>query len=245
MKVVYIRSRRSAFAKDGHPALKCHPNGHVQANLFGKALSWEKWTLHTHVDSDSSVVALESWTGKFLSAAPRGDVTAVAASIGDWEKWRVEPSQRTPNSVALKSCHGKYLVCDDLLNVGDTVRADRHNVEEWEEWIIVDDPDALTSPGNTVRCAIAGTLLAGGAVLSICALAIPLVGFGVRGVAAGSFAAATQSAVYGGATCGLFSVLQSAGATLAWVPVCAAGAAAAGIGGAILSQSGNEPLNHM
>jgi Interferon-induced 6-16 family. len=42
-------------------------------------------------------------------------------------------------------------------------------------------------------------------------LMLPVVGFTAGGVAAGSVAAATQSAVYGAYTCGVFSILQSAG----------------------------------
>ena len=41
----------------------------------------------------------------------------------------------------------------------------------------------------------------------------------MSGVVAGSAAAGIQSAVYGGATAGVFSVFQSVGAALAWVPV--------------------------
>jgi Fascin domain len=237
MKIVYIRSQRGAFAKDGKPALKCHPDGRVQANRFGEALLWEKWTLHCEIDGDDSIVAFQSWTGKFLSAKSDGNVTAVAEEIGESEKWRLEPSQRTPNFVALKSFHGNYLVCDgNFFNCGNTVRADRSAVKEWEEWVIVEDPTAFTNPGNTAKCAIGGTLIATGAILTLGAVAVPLAGFGVGGVMAGSTAAAAQSAFYGGATTGLFSILQSAGATLAWVPVCASGAAAATTGGVILNR---------
>jgi hypothetical protein len=42
--------------------------------------------------------------------------------------------------------------------------------------------------------------------------AIHVAGFGVAGVVKGSLAASVQSAVYGGATTGAFSALQSAGA---------------------------------
>ncbi|RPD54468.1 hypothetical protein L227DRAFT_657537 [Lentinus tigrinus ALCF2SS1-6] len=42
---------------------------------------------------------------------------------------------------------------------------------------------------------------------------LPVLGFTVEGVAAGSVAAAAQSAFYGASTCGVFSVLQAAGAT--------------------------------
>ncbi|KAI0652771.1 hypothetical protein C8Q79DRAFT_1005936 [Trametes meyenii] len=47
------------------------------------------------------------------------------------------------------------------------------------------------------------------------AIVLPVIGFTSAGVAAGSIAAGVQSAVYGGATCGVFSLLQSAGATIA------------------------------
>merc|ERR1712189_12431 len=59
-------------------------------------------------------------------------------------------------------------------------------------------------------------LLKGVAVAAGCYFGLPFalgaVGFTSAGVAAGSAAAATQSAVYGGATTGLFSVCQSVGA---------------------------------
>jgi len=42
---------------------------------------------------------------------------------------------------------------------------------------------------------------------------VNLAGFTAAGVAAGSLAASTQSAVYGGATTGVFATLQSVGAT--------------------------------
>ncbi|TEB29247.1 hypothetical protein FA13DRAFT_1711236 [Coprinellus micaceus] len=68
-----------------------------------------------------------------------------------------------------------------------------------------------------------------------------IIGFTAGGVLAGSAAAGLQSAIYGGATGGLFSVLQSIGATATLeAPVIMAGFSAAtrwfGLGG-----SGNEP----
>jgi len=51
--------------------------------------------------------------------------------------------------------------------------------------------------------------VAGAIVLPI---ALPLLGFGATGVAAGSIAASAQSAIYGGFTTGIFSALQSMGA---------------------------------
>lgn len=79
------------------------------------------------------------------------------------EKWKVEPSQRTLNFVTLKSCHDKYLGCDDL---GETVRADRQG-SGGGGGVIAEDP------GRTLKY-VDGSLMVGGAVVSMCALAIPL-----------------------------------------------------------------------
>jgi len=73
----------------------------------------------------------------------------------------------------------------------------------------------------------------------VCAVAAPAVtvaavtaaGFTTAGVAAGSIAATAQSVVYGGATTGVFSVLQSVGATGA---LSIAGTAAASTTGAVV-----------
>ncbi|KAF9447233.1 hypothetical protein P691DRAFT_802720, partial [Macrolepiota fuliginosa MF-IS2] len=81
----------------------------------------------------------------------------------------------------------------------------------------------------------AGVILgiAGGAILLPVAApaALATVGFTTSGVAAGSLAAAAQSVIYGGATTGLFSVLQSAGATAA-APVVGQAVAGVGLAGA-------------
>ncbi|KAF5316775.1 hypothetical protein D9619_006715 [Psilocybe cf. subviscida] len=84
---------------------------------------------------------------------------------------------------------------------------------------------------------IAIAAVAGGLVVLIPALTVAIVnvvGFTAGGVALGSLAAAVQSSVYGGLTSGIFSVLQSFGATAtATAPagLAAAGAAVAGGGG--------------
>ena len=187
MKIAYIRSRRGAFAKDGTPALKCHPDGHIQANTFGEAHQWEQWTVHPVNHEDT--IALKSWTGKFLSAKPHSegfDVRADADSIGEWEVWKIIP--RGDAFVALQSYHGKYLVCDDFFKCGNLVKADREDIAEWEEWAIGDHPWAFTNPGHTTKLAIGGSLIAAGSILTMGTLAIPLAGFGVGGVVAGSTA---------------------------------------------------------
>ncbi|PFX11859.1 Tauropine dehydrogenase [Stylophora pistillata] len=82
--------------------------------------------------------------------------------------------------------------------------------------------------------------VAGGAVVTGVAavVAAPVVlgaaGFTAGGVAAGSIAAAAQSAIYGGFTGGVFSILQSAGAAgIGLAGNAAIGAAGASIGGAL------------
>ena len=233
---VFIRSRRcGAFARDGHPALKSNPDGHVQAD-FGKAEGWEEWELET-IDggkNDVMYVTLRAWTGKYLSAKPGGRVAADCDHTGPWEKWQMQTSNGP--YVSFRSHFGKYLVCDGGSFSCGQVRANRHEVQAWEEWAIVKDPDIMTNPGHTAKLAIGGTLAIGGAILTFGALAVPMLGFGVGGVAAGSVAAGIQSLAYGGATCGAFSVLQSVGATLAWIPVASCGAAASATGVAALKK---------
>ena len=59
-----------------------------------------------------------------------------------------------------------------------------------------------------------GTCLVAGGVgsVALATAALPALGFTASGVALGSVAASIQSAFYGGATTGVFSTLQSAGA---------------------------------
>ncbi|KAH7333635.1 hypothetical protein B0J17DRAFT_676228 [Rhizoctonia solani] len=71
----------------------------------------------------------------------------------------------------------------------------------------------------------------------------PLLGFTASGVAAGSLAAAIQSAVYGAAVPagGLFAFMQSVGATATIVPALIAGASATGIAGAVEAGQAQGP----
>eukprot|EP00026_Physarum_polycephalum_P021834 Phypoly_transcript_25384.p1 GENE.Phypoly_transcript_25384~~Phypoly_transcript_25384.p1 ORF type:complete len:102 (+),score=15.04 Phypoly_transcript_25384:155-460(+) len=77
-----------------------------------------------------------------------------------------------------------------------------------------------------------GAGVAGVAVVAVVAapLVLTAVGFTSAGVVAGSAAAGIQSLVYGGATCGLFSVAQSIGA--AGIGLAAKGALVATAGAA-------------
>lgn len=129
-------------------------------DCFGPAKQWEEWTLDTIAAEDGEIafVTLQAWTGKYLSAKPDGRVEADSDSVGDWEKWQVQPSN-SGGFVSLRSHFDKYLVCDDFMNCGNTVRADRGSVQEWEEWVIVRDRDAMTDPGYTANLAIGGTIL--------------------------------------------------------------------------------------
>jgi hypothetical protein len=184
VEVIYIRSRRFFLGRDGHPALKCNPDGKIQANCWGPGKTWEEWILIPISNNDDSCpttcrVAFESWTGQFLSA--KLDGTVFAADVLD-EGCHWELQSTTGNFVSLKSHFGKYLCCDDLIKPGKSVRADRRAANEWEEWIIVNDPNELTKKGETARLAV-GTLVGVGTLVALGAVAIPVVGFGIEQLA--------------------------------------------------------------
>jgi len=141
---VFLRSRRTKAFRIGYPALNCNPHGKIQANAWNEARQWEEWTIHLLGDGE---VALQAWTGRFLSAAPEGDLWALSESIGEREKWTIEKS--TGSFVGLKSSYGKYLCCDgSLSNFGKSVKSDRSYMQCWEDWALVDDSKALTKPGK-------------------------------------------------------------------------------------------------
>lgn len=151
---VYIRSRRTAFARDGHPALTVHPCGRLTANCFGTAQSWETWTM---VCLDGNSIAFKSIHDKYLSAKPDGSVAVDSHDIGPHEKWIID--QGYDGFSSLKSHYDKYLVADDFFDCGKVVKADRYEVNEWEQWCIVNDPNALTDKGYTANLALNGTLI--------------------------------------------------------------------------------------
>ncbi|CAE6371103.1 unnamed protein product [Rhizoctonia solani] len=74
---------------------------------------------------------------------------------------------------------------------------------------------------TAAKYAAVGTLVVTGGVM----IATPLIGFTASGVAAGSLAAAIQSAVYGAAVPAgsLFAIMQSIGATGVFLPAITAG----------------------
>ncbi|CAE6528787.1 unnamed protein product [Rhizoctonia solani] len=87
-----------------------------------------------------------------------------------------------------------------------------------------------TSLISAAKYAAAGALVVTGGVLIV----TPLLGFAAPGVAAGSIAAAIQSAVYGAAvpTGSLFAIMQSIGATGVFLPAITAGLGAGACCGA-------------
>ena len=230
----FIRSRRTKFGVDGHPALSAQPDGSVQANRFGLGREWEEWEVEDRGEQEGSkLISLRGHHGLYLSAdSNKVDVNVNASEVGNSELWLLV--DKGGGFVALKSCHDKYLVCDSLYDCGKVVKADRLEVKEWEQWSIVNQASALVDPGSTIRLAASGTLIAVSSVLTVGAVAVPMLGFGAGGVVAGSTAAAVQSLVYGGGTGGLFSVLQSVGATLGWVPVAVVGGGITGVCAAYL-----------
>ena len=81
----------------------------------------------------------------------------------------------------------------------------------------------------------------GGFIVGIAAapLVLSAAGFTAGGVAAGSIAASAQSVIYGGATTGIFSLLQSAGAAGLGVAGNAVAGAVGAAAGAGLGVAGN------
>ena len=222
---IYVRSTRTAPFMDGHPALCALPSdeGYVQCNRFGTAREWEEWTVNVLArppHGRSLIVGLRSYHGRWLSAKPCGRVFADGAALGAWETWTIELQDN--ETFAFRSHHGKYLCCvGGAHDLGKWVCADRARAQGWEQFLLTYDCNAFCFPGSTLRYALIGTgyaLTGVGAVGALAMLAIPAVGFGVAGVGAGSIAAGVQSAVYGGATSGAFSMRQAIGATSLWVP---------------------------
>lgn len=206
-----IRSKRRGTWKAGHPALCAEPDGRVVCNRFGRANDCEHWTLEAHGD----FVAFRGFHGKYLSANPEGHVYCSETEVGDSEKWTLVDFI---DGVALKSFHGRYLSCEGGAvagwGEGDWVSANREGAGICEMFFLVFDDDSFT---HTPPKAIGYTVASGLGALSLTLFSLPFIGFAAGGVAAGSAAAAIQSTFYGGATAGLFSVLQSIGATGAYV----------------------------
>eukprot|EP00544_Gedaniella_sp_CCMP2646_P011736 CAMPEP_0202482090 /NCGR_PEP_ID=MMETSP1361-20130828/1538_1 /ASSEMBLY_ACC=CAM_ASM_000849 /TAXON_ID=210615 /ORGANISM="Staurosira complex sp., Strain CCMP2646" /LENGTH=211 /DNA_ID=CAMNT_0049109827 /DNA_START=365 /DNA_END=1001 /DNA_ORIENTATION=+ len=186
--------------------------------MFGVAREWE---LHDDMDSDGSV-ALQAWTGKYLRARPNGDAKADCNHVGDWEskRWCLNNMSMF---LALPSWHGKYLICDNLLDPGQFERADRNGIHEWA---IVNNDNALVEPAHSLKCVIGASSIStgvpAGAPVSLAQIAVRLLMDSVLKASAvtGSLAA---GAFYGRATTAVFSVLQLIGATLVWVPVAGGG----------------------
>eukprot|EP00873_Tetraselmis_striata_P001276 jgi/Tetstr1/421540/TSEL_012487.t1 len=267
--MVVIRSCRGAAFKDGHPALAATVagqhgiTGKVQANRWGPAQACEQWELCLLDGAASDAkplsvsaadleqlegpvrVGLRAHHGGWLGAnSEDGSVSADARELLDWETWTLEKVPGRAGRFTFRSFHGKYFIRE-----GHNVVANRDHAREWEEWYITDDAHDHTRPGTTARRAVWGTLVALGTVATGGFLAVPLVGFTSAGVAAGSAAAAAQSAIYGAATAGAFSVLQSIGATGAWVTGAMAGTGVAATGGVALgleedAQMGRTHLTH-
>jgi len=137
----------------------------------------------------------------------------------------------------------------------DKVRRLRHSdgmlVWPWDQFkvdlrmvVVTRDKQIRRLKAIVAHFAGAGLIIGGGAVL-FPSIAIAT-GFTPGGVAAGSLAASIQSVFYGGATTGLFSLLQSVGATAAAPAapaavatiVTAVGSIAAG---AVLAGQGDKP----
>jgi len=131
-KKVYIRSRRRH-----HPALSwC--DSVVFADQFENATEDECWTLK-HLGNDMYSIQHQGW---YLHASSHGEVWCCGP--GEDFKWTIEYTRK--GYVSIKSCHGKYLCCDE----GFYVTADREHCELWEQWALVDMPHLLVTPTREV-----------------------------------------------------------------------------------------------
>lgn len=244
---LYFRSCRRGFGRDGHPALCANDDGSAQANRFGPAREWERieLVLLGEPRNDGTIqVTLKGYHGKYLHADPNGHVHFAAPVACNNETFTL--ADAGGGTVSIKSVHGMFVCAEGghrgnmgigRDDVGGHIVADRTKADVWEMWRITDDAYAFTDPGLTAKLALEGTIASVGLLGAGLAFAIPAAGFGLGGVAVGSAAAAVQSTVYGAATSGLFSVLQSMGATVAWAPMAVAGAAGAGSGTAVMAHA--------
>lgn len=187
--------------KSGHPAISADPSGKVTCNHYCKATDSERWTMEVHGDS----LAFKGFHGKYLTSNPKGDVYNTESQVGDWELWTLVD---LGDGIGIKSFHGKYLTDENGL-----VSARAECVSKCEKFIIVFDDESFT---RDIFKEIGLAVASGFTVASLGFFAIPYLGFTASGVASHSIAATAQSTFYGPFTSGVFSVLQSLGATGAY-----------------------------
>lgn len=149
----YIRSRRTAFGRDGHPALCCNPDGRIEANRFGPAQQWEEMEISTHErDSGDTFATIRTWTGKYISVTADGVVSATSDDIGEQEQWTMQLN--ADGFTTFKSWHGAYLSCrGGWFQVGHKAGVMALD-QEWEHWLVLDRPRSMTFPGSTAQTAV-------------------------------------------------------------------------------------------
>ena len=114
-------------------------------------------------------------------------------------------------------------------------------VSQTQENNTIDKSGKSTKPKISKKALCGIGVGVGGAIVGIVAapLVLSAAGFTAGGVAAGSIAAWAQSVIYGGATTGIFSLLQSAGAAGLGVAGNAVAGAVGAAAGAGLGVAGN------
>ncbi|KAJ3548390.1 hypothetical protein NMY22_g1283 [Coprinellus aureogranulatus] len=169
--------------------------------------------------------------------------------MGMWF-WKVERACRASDVPATQRTEAAILLIHNDLPLGEIMRTRqreflRASGEFYWPWLsfkqdLVSVVQEAAQPGgwNWKKAVGVGLVIAAGAVLlpAVGIVLLNLAGFTAGGVAGGSLAALIQSVFYGGATGGLFSLLQGLGATLA-LPALEAvivAAGAAGVGGRLL-----------
>ena len=233
-----LRSCVWVYGHDTLPAVSC-VGGEVTAAHFGEVSPLQCWDVipvpsqtlcdnlepedglpdNACVEGEDGIVRLYGAFG-YLCADPdryvRGNVHQAVDGQTSWALVKIEGDRYAVRSQSLglylrRAPNGK-LVADMEHHSSD----DTHFMLTPISTTVGMKHRTLVTTGCT-----AAAVLGGAAVVT--SLAIPLAGFGVGGVVGGSLAAAIQSAVYGGATTGVFSLLQSVGATSAWITPAALG----------------------
>lgn len=148
--------------------LVAEQNGAVNANRTAGA-QWESFLVQDtsgntngNTVKEGDKVALLSYHNKYLVAEPNGDVNANRVAIGDWEKWRIDRFNGSPNNsnacifmssvseqawIGLRSHHGKYLQA--TANGGSEARLsnlDTASMPSNSTWIRISKSDIAVPP---------------------------------------------------------------------------------------------------
>ncbi len=235
--IICIHGRHNTFDRGSSSALMTHTCRLMQTHTFDKTneAEWEAAFKMEELSDEITAGALHH--GEFQLSVPG---VCVAADVERMhERIKCEDRSIYDGAVCLQSDVDLSFVSDRqihcVLDTGDECE----EIMECQECANLDSSQDRTDFGHSLSI-VGGTLLGVGVTVTAVALTIPLAGFGAGGIAAGSIAATAQSMFYGGAAAGVFSFLQSAGATMAWVGPSLAGGVMTATGSAMLAGSSKK-----